>query len=283
MTEGDAVEIVRTVAALRARLATWRHAGERIALVPTMGALHEGHLSLVRLARSHAERVCATIFVNPKQFGPREDFARYPRDEAADIAKLAGEKTDLLFAPATEEMYSPGNTTSVSVRGLGDILEGENRPGFFAGVATVVTKLLIQAGPDAAVFGEKDYQQILIIRRLVKDLDLPVEILAGPTVREADGLALSSRNAYLSTQERSAAPALYKGLRAVADAARARRDVATAVANAKAETLDAGFTSIDYLELRDGESLAAAVPGRPARVLGAAWLGKTRLIDNVAV
>jgi pantoate--beta-alanine ligase len=253
-------------------------------LVPTMGALHEGHLSLVRLARGQSDRVCATIFVNPKQFGPREDFARYPRDEAADLAKLAGENTDLLFAPSTEEMYPSGSTTAVSVRGLGDMLEGETRPGFFAGVATVVTKLLIQAGPDVAVFGEKDYQQLLVIRRLVKDLDLPVNVLAAPTMREGDGLALSSRNAYLSREERAAAPALHRGLRAVAEVLKGGREAATALANAKAAILDAGFASIDYLEVRDAENLQVAVgSARPRRVLGAAWLGRTRLIDNVPV
>jgi pantoate--beta-alanine ligase len=283
VTAAADVATVRTVAELRARVAAWRAAGEKVALVPTMGALHEGHLSLVRLAKREASRVVATIFVNPRQFGPKEDFSSYPRTEETDRAKLAGEKVDLLFAPATEEMYPAGSATTVSVSGLGDRLEGEARPGFFSGVATIVTKLLLQAAPDVAIFGEKDYQQLLVIRRLVKDLDIPVRIVGGATVREADGLALSSRNAYLSAAERVKAVALSQALAAVAETVRGGGDANEALREAWQNLYQAGFAKIDYLEVRDAETLETFTRGRPARVLGAAWLGKTRLIDNVAV
>jgi pantoate--beta-alanine ligase len=194
--------IVRTVAELRAQVAGWRKAGQRVGLVPTMGALHEGHLSLVRLAREHAERVVVSVFVNPTQFSPNEDFDAYPRDEAHDAGLLAGVGCDLLFAPGVAEMYPPGFATTVTVAGVSEPLDGTARPGHFVGVATIVSKLLNQCGPDVAVFGEKDYQQLQVIRRLARDLDLPVEIVGGPTARAEDGLALSSRNAYLSAAER---------------------------------------------------------------------------------
>ena len=284
MADPKGVETVRTVADLRKRVAAWRGAGETVGLVPTMGALHAGHLSLVRIARRQATRVVATIFVNPKQFAPDEDFATYPRTEAADAAKLASERVDLLFAPGVEEMYPAGNSARVSVDGLGDILEGACRPGFFTGVATVVLKLLMQAQADVAVFGEKDYQQLQVIRRLVDDLNVPVRILGAPTVREPDGLAMSSRNAYLAADERPRAAVLYRALSHVAVEVRAGRDAAAALARARALLVDAGFARIDYMDLCDAETLQPSpAAGRPARVLGAAWLGATRLIDNLAV
>jgi len=276
--------IVRTVAALRAQVADWRKAGERLALVPTMGALHEGHLSLMRQGRQHAGRVCATIFVNPRQFGPREDLDAYPRTWEADLAKLAAEGVDLLFAPHVDEMYPPGFATAVSVSGITDCLCGRSRPHFFGGVATVVTKLLLQALPDVALFGEKDYQQLLVVRRFVRDLDIPCEILGGPTVREADGLALSSRNAYLDAAERARAPELNRTLREVAARVAGGVEPALAAAEGARRLAGAGFGTLDYLEVRDAETLEMPVPpGRPARVFCAAWLGRTRLIDNVAV
>src|SRR5262245_48206292 len=199
----SALPIVRTVAELRARVDGWRRDGERVGFVPTMGALHEGHLSLVRLARRHATRAVASVFVNPTQFGPNEDFERYPRNEAQDAGLLAGAGCDLLFAPTVTEMYPQGFGTTVTVAGVSEPLDGAARPGHFAGVATVVTKLLMQCGPDLAVFGEKDFQQLQVIRRLVRDLDIPVEIVGAPTERASDGLALSSRNAYLTPAERA--------------------------------------------------------------------------------
>lgn len=284
MSPPAAIDTVRTVADLRARIAAWRGAGETIGLVPTMGALHHGHLSLVERAAAYTTRTCVSLFVNPTQFGPNEDFDRYPRDEAGDAAKLASAGASLLYVPTVSEMYPPGSLTRVTVPGLGDVLEGSFRPGFFTGVATVVAKLLIQAMPDVAVFGEKDYQQLLVIRRIVADLDLPVRIEGSRTLREADGLALSSRNAYLSAEERRIAPALAATLGAVADDLAAGADGRERCARAAADLLSAGFTKVDYIEARDAETLAPwAGPARPGRVLAAAWLGRTRLIDNLAV
>jgi pantoate--beta-alanine ligase len=278
------MRIVRTVQALREAVAAWRAQGLSVGLVPTMGALHEGHLSLVRRARQISDRVCVTLFVNPKQFSPNEDLDRYPRDETADVAKLEAEGAHLLFAPGLQEVYPPGFATSVTVAGLGEGLCGDRRPDFFRGVATVVTKLLLQSLPDLAMFGEKDYQQLQVVKRLVKDLDIPVRIEAAPTVREPDGLALSSRNAYLSAEQRRIAPALYRAMLAVADAVAAGASVAEATANGREALVRAGFDRIDYLEVRDAETLEPPERiERPARVLAAAWLGATRLIDNVAV
>ena len=278
------VEIVRTTDELRARRAAWRAAGETVGLVPTMGALHEGHLSLVRRSLAGSGRTCVTMFVNPRQFGPTEDFAQYPRDETADAALLDGEGADLLFAPAADEMYPQGFATGVSVAGIGDVLEGAFRPGFFAGVATVVAKLLLQALPDRAFFGEKDYQQLLVIRRMVADLAIPVEIVGCPTVREADGLAISSRNAYLTAAERRAAPALFRVLGAIAERLAGGAEPAAECRLGRAELLAAGFQAVDYLEVRHAETLEPLGPGaRSARLLAAARLGATRLIDNVAV
>jgi pantoate--beta-alanine ligase len=281
---GPGIDTVRTVDDLRARVSAWRRAGETVGLVPTMGALHEGHLSLIRRARALADRTCVTLFVNPTQFGPNEDFDVYPRDETGDIAKMVAEGAHLLFAPSRTEMYPDGEVTRVSVPGLGDMLEGAFRPGFFTGVATVVAKLLIQALPDVAVFGEKDYQQLQVIKRMTRDLSLPVRIHGEPTVREPDGLALSSRNAYLSAEERRIAPALHRTI----------GTVATHVAGGANPTQQSrwgtdilercGFAKVDYLEVRDAETLAPwPGPTRPGRVLAAARLGRTRLIDNVPV
>jgi pantoate--beta-alanine ligase len=281
-----AIPIVRTVAELRAQVAAWRGAGERVALTPTMGALHEGHLSLVRLAREKADRAVASVFVNPTQFAPHEDFEAYPRDEAKDAALLAGAGCDLLYAPAAGEVYPPGFATTVFVAGVSAPLEGEARPTHFAGVSTVVAKLLIQAGPDVAVFGEKDYQQLQVIRRLAADLDLPVEIVGAPIVREADGLAMSSRNAYLTPAERPVAAQLNRVLADTAQKLRAGVTVAEAEAQARQALLAAGFTRVDYVEARDPDDLSRLGPGaiaRPARLLAAALVGRTRLIDNLAV
>lgn len=276
--------IVRTVAELRARVRIWRTGGERVGLVPTMGALHDGHLSLVARALGECDRAVVTLFVNPKQFGPHEDFARYPRDEAADAAKLAAAGADLLYAPDVATMYADGFATTVTVAGLTESMEGAVRPGHFAGVATVVAKLLNQAGADDAYFGEKDFQQLAVIRRLAVDLDIATRVHGVPTVREADGLALSSRNAYLTPAQRQIAPALQRALAEAAAALANGAAVTPTLAAARAAILKAGFDAVDYVELRDADRLAPlSALTRPARLLAAARLGKTRLIDNVAV
>jgi len=273
----------RTVADLRAHVAPWRKAGKSIALVPTMGALHAGHLSLVTLAKSKADRVVVSIFVNPIQFGPREDFNTYPRDEAGDIEKLRAAGADLVFAPNTAEMYPAGFSTKVSIGDLTEDLCGANRPNHFDGVATVVTKLLLQCAPDMAIFGEKDYQQLLVIKHLVRDLNVPVEVLGGDIVREKDGLALSSRNAYLSPAERKTAPLLHQTISEVA-AALARGEGADAACVAGRFKLEAAGFRVDYIAVRDPDTLKPlSGPVKHARVLAAAYLGKTRLIDNVTV
>jgi pantoate--beta-alanine ligase len=251
-----------------------------------MGALHEGHLSLVRLGKDRADRVAASVFVNPTQFAPHEDFEAYPRNEARDAELLASVGCDLLFAPAAAEMYRPGFSTAVTVAGVSEPLDGRARPHHFAGVATVVTKLLLQAAPDYGIFGEKDYQQLQVIRRLACDLDIPVEIVGGPTARAADGLALSSRNAYLTPAERQTAPRLHQLLRQAAADLRAGASVADVEAIGLAGLQAAGFGPIDYFEARHADDLSPVDPGplsAPTRLLAAAWLGKTRLIDNVGV
>jgi pantoate--beta-alanine ligase len=276
--------IAPTVESLRRAIAGWRAAGERIALVPTMGALHEGHLALARLARDRADRVVVSIFVNPTQFAPGEDFSSYPRTLEEDRRRL-GSLADLIFTPAVEEMYPEGSATTVSVAGPAAAgLEDRFRPTHFQGVATVVAKLLIQATPDVAIFGEKDFQQLKVITRMARDLHLPVRILGGETVREPDGLALSSRNRYLSAAERATAPRLHEALAACAEAIRAGADPAKAAAEAATALASAGF-AIDYVEARHAETLAPVeTPAHgPLRVLAAARLGRTRLIDNVAV
>jgi pantoate--beta-alanine ligase len=277
------VDIARTIADLRTHIALWRRSEERVGLVPTMGALHEGHLALVRAAKAECDRVVASIFVNPKQFAPSEDLASYPRRETADFDVLRAAGVDLVFAPATAEIYPPDFSTVVQVSGLTAGLCGAHRTGHFDGVATVVTKLLIQSLPDAAYFGEKDYQQLMVVRRLARDLDIPVRIAGVPTVREPDGLALSSRNAYLSQEERRIAPDLARVLRSVAAAlAQQPAGVAGELARGLGELQDAGFT-VEYLEIRDAETLArvTAQVTAPSRVFAAVHLGRTRLIDNM--
>lgn len=276
----------RTVAALRVQVAAWRVAGERVALVPTMGALHEGHLSLVRLARARADRVVASLFVNPTQFGPNEDFSAYPRSEAKDAALLADVGCDLLYAPTVEEMYPEGFATKVSVAGVSEPLDGAARPGHFDGVATVVAKLLLQCGPDVAVFGEKDFQQLQVIRRLVRDLDIPVEVVGGPTARAEDGLALSSRNAYLAAAQRQVAAELNRCLKLAVRRLRAGEPVSEVEAAAVRELEAAGFDSVDYVAVHAPDDLARLGPGPlagPGRILAAARLGRARLIDNMPV
>jgi pantoate--beta-alanine ligase len=280
-------KIVRTVAELRAQVRAWKAAGERVALVPTMGALHEGHLSLIQLGQTKAERVVASVFVNPTQFAPHEDFDSYPRGEARDAELLAGVGCDLMFAPNVEEMYAPGFSTTVNLTGVSEPLEGAARPQFFGGVATVVTKLLNQAQPDVALFGEKDYQQLQVIKRVVRDLDIPVEIIGAPTARAEDGLALSSRNAYLNPEERAAAVALPNAMKAAAQAVAEGGRIDEAEAAAKTAILAAGFRQVDYVDIREAGDLSRLGPGligdAAGRILVAAWLGKTRLIDNMAV
>jgi pantoate--beta-alanine ligase len=277
--------VVGTITDLRARVADWRHDGLSVGLVPTMGALHEGHLSLVREAASRANKVVVSIFVNPAQFAPYEDFDRYPRALADDAAKLSGTgAVDLIFAPAVGEMYPGGFATRIEVGGPSAGLETDFRPHFFSGVATVVAKLLIAGMPDFAVFGEKDYQQLLVIKRLVDDLALPIEIVGGAILREADGLAMSSRNAYLKPEERRIAGRLNLILKDVAARVRTGEKIADAEAAGVAALVTAGFDSVHYVAVRDAATLAKiASLSRPARVLAAAKIGGTRLIDNMDV
>lgn len=279
------VPIVRTRAKLRATVAGWRGEGAAVAVVPTMGALHEGHLSLARAALARADRVIVTLFVNPKQFNSAADLAAYPRTEHDDAAKLGALGAGLvLYAPDAEEIYPEGFSTTVSVAGVSEGLCGARRPGHFDGVATVVAKLFLQTGADLAFFGEKDFQQLHVVRRMARDLDMPIEIVGCPTVREADGLALSSRNVRLSARERAVAPRLFAILTAAARQLSTGVEAASVLPAAGAEVLAAGFRDVEYLELRDEAGLALlARADRPARLLVAAWLGDTRLIDNVPV
>ena len=276
------MEIVRTVEALRAFQHQTAKAGQTSALVPTMGALHAGHLSLMERAQGLADVVLASIFVNPTQFAPNEDLESYPRREQADIDALAAVGIAAVFIPDVEEMYGPNNATRIVMEGPALGLETAFRPHFFGGVATVVSRLLLSAMCDVAVFGEKDYQQLLVIKRMAADLKIPVRIEAAPTVREADGLALSSRNAYLNPDERQTAPRLHATLQACREALLAGKKEASAVEEALAELKATGFRP-DYLALRDADSLAEAKDIKNARLLAAAWLGTTRLIDNIAV
>lgn len=281
--------VARHVTDLREIVRQWRADGRSVALVPTMGAIHDGHLSLVTAAQARCDQVIVSLFVNPRQFGRGEDIETYPADEAHDSDLLAKQGVDLLFAPAVGDVYPPNFATTVEVTGLTDGLCGAFRPGHFAGVATVVTKLLLQSVPDIAVFGEKDYQQLQVIRRLVNDLNMDVEILGAPTIRETDGLAISSRNAYLTNAERAQAPALYRALIEVAKQVSSGSVLCEVACRAATDALlAAGFRAIDYLSVCDAENLAPLAKidsdtGRPARVLAAAWLGGARLIDNVAV
>jgi pantoate--beta-alanine ligase len=278
-------QIVTTVAELRHRVAAFRQDESRIALVPTMGALHAGHLSLVREAQKHVDVVIVSIFVNPTQFAPHEDFDRYPRALMADAEKLgATGETDLIFAPSVGEMYPPGFATRLEVAGPALGLESESRPHFFSGVATVVSKLLLAAMPDIAMFGEKDYQQLLVVRRMVADLGINLQVLGAPIVRERDGLAMSSRNAYLSTEERQVAGQMNVVLQGLVAELRDGATIFSVEESGKRALLTAGFNSVDYLAVRDAENLEPlTMLDRPARVLAAATVGATRLIDNMAV
>ena len=277
---------VHTIVDLRDIVRDWRRAGDLVALVPTMGGLHDGHLSLVRAARRRARRVVATIFVNPTQFGAGEDFDAYPRDEVRDAEMLAGAGCDLIYAPSVSEMYPEDFATTVSVDTTTEAMCGAHRPGHFDGVSTVVCKLLNQAQPDYAIFGEKDWQQLVTIRRMARDLDMPVRIASSPTVREADGLAMSSRNRYLSSGERRIAAKLNKALFAAADHIAHGLPVARVTEACREALLSAGFDAVEYLEVRDAhtlESVEAFSPGADSRLFAAARLGRTRLIDNVPV
>lgn len=278
------MKVVRTIAEMRDVIKAWRKADQTVGLVPTMGGLHDGHLSLVRRSNEQVDRTVATVFVNPTQFAPHEDFATYPRAEEADRKMLEDTGADLMFAPNVSEIYPDGHATRVEVQGIGQVLEGEFRPDFFTGVATVVSKLLLQALPDIAVFGEKDYQQLCVIKMMVRDLDIPVEIIGSETVREADGLAMSSRNRYLSDEERKAASELYATITKVAENVRNGESPASQRSWAEEKLTRAGFGAVDYVAVRDAQTLDAVIDAsRPTRVLAAAYLGRTRLIDNVAV
>ena len=282
---GKTVKISRTLKDLRRQVTKWREGGKSVALVPTMGALHAGHLSLVKLAKKKADRVVVSIFVNPAQFAATEDLARYPRDEAGDIKKLATVDADLVWAPVLAKMYPAGFSTRIVPGATSEDLEGTIRPHHFAGVATVCCKLFSQVTPDIAIFGEKDYQQLCVLKQMARDLNLPLKILGAATEREKDGLAMSSRNSYLSDEERKIAPALHATISELAIAVSKGADVQSSLVNAKRKLFSAGFAAVDYVDVRAVETLEpyAASPGAKLRVLAAVRLGKTRLIDNVAV
>ena len=275
--------VVETITALRAQVRAWRAEGLKVALVPTMGALHDGHVSLMRAALERADRCVVSIFVNPRQFAPTEDLDKYPRQLALDLDRLEKAGVHLAFTPGVDEVYPQGFATSISVGGPSAGLETDFRPAFFDGVATVVGKLFIQSEPDLAVFGEKDYQQLCVVKKLVQDLNLPLEILGSPTIRDSEGLAMSSRNAYLSAQELEIARQLNKILRKAASALEGGADEAATMAAARQDVLDAGFDSVDYVAARQSNTLAPWQQDTDGRVLVAARLGKTRLIDNVEI
>ena len=276
--------ILRTVADLRTLVRVWKAKGESVGVVPTMGALHDGHLSLVRAAKAGCDRVIVTIFVNPKQFNNPDDLAKYPRTEASDAAILAPLKVDAIFAPSPDQVYPADFATSVSVAGVAEPLEGALRPGHFDGVATVVAKLFGMTEAHRAYFGQKDWQQLQVVRRMVADLNLPVEVIGCETLREADGLAMSSRNVRLSASARAAAPALYAAMTDAAQAIRAGTAAESALQQAEQAVLGAGFDRVEYVALRDAETLdPVADLTRPLRMLAAAWVGGVRLIDNIAV
>ena len=287
-TQEKTITVIRTRVALQQQVRVWKAAGETVGFVPTMGALHAGHLSLVEKAKENASRTVASIFVNPTQFAPGEDFDTYPRREAEDLALLAGTGCDAVYLPGVAEMYPDGSVTDVRVNGMSDLLDGIYRPHFFYGVATVVARLLLHAQPDVAIFGEKDFQQLQIIRRMVRDLGFAVRIIGGETRRDADGLAQSSRNLYLSPEERQIAGAMFAALHRAAVRLSLGAKPADVRAEATAHLLRSGFRSVDYIALVDSDSLIAlpdevALTTGSARLLGAAWLGRTRLIDNLSV
>ncbi len=280
----DSISVLATIKELRQTVGDWRAAGEKITLVPTMGALHDGHLSLVKLASETGDRTVVSIFVNPAQFAPHEDFDSYPRENEKDLEQLAELDVDLVFMPPRDEVYRQDFSTRVTVEDLSEGLCGASRPHFFGGVATVVAKLLNQCRPDVAIFGEKDYQQLLVIRRMARDLDLDVEIIGGPIIREADGLAMSSRNAYLSAEEREKAPLLHQAISEIAEALSNNVTTGDLLNKGRKNLTQSGF-DVDYLEVRNADTLAP-IEGRvkgQVRIFAAAILGKTRLIDNIAV
>jgi len=277
-------EIIRTLVELRSKVAGWKAAGESVAVVPTMGALHQGHLSLVRAAKAACDRVIVTIFINPKQFNNPEDYKNYPRTEEEDARKLIALKADVVYVPDGEQMYPNGFATTVSVEGITQGLCGAHRAGHFDGVATIVTKLFTQTQADKAFFGEKDYQQLQVVTRLARDLDLPIEVIGCPTIREEDGLAMSSRNLLLSDRARTWAPELHRAMEEMSEGLLAGGDLETLRAAAVSRVERAGFTQVEYLDLRSADQLELmTTPNRPARLLAAAWLAGVRLIDNIAV
>ncbi len=278
------MQTLRTVAELRTRVRGWKQDGRQVGVVPTMGALHDGHLSLVRAAKRGCDRVIVTIFVNPTQFNNSDDLAKYPRTEAADAALLAAEGVDILFAPSADEVYPAGFATGVAVQGVTAPLEGALRPGHFEGVATVVAKLFGMTQANRAYFGQKDWQQLQVVKRMVAGLSIPTEVVGCDTIREADGLALSSRNVRLDALSRAQAPGLYKVMTRTAAAIKGGADVAAALAQGREELRQAGFSEVDYLDLRNAALLEPMVTlDQPARLLAAAWIGGVRLIDNIGV
>lgn len=278
------VPIIRSLPQLRAAVTGWKQLGETVGVVPTMGALHQGHLSLVRAAKEGCDRVIVTIFINPKQFNNPEDYENYPRTEEDDARKLAPFNVDAVYVPDGATMYPDGFNTNVSVGGLTDVLCGAHRPGHFDGVATVVSKLFLQSQADRAYFGEKDFQQLQVVTRLARDLDMPIEVVGCPTIREEDGLAMSSRNLLLSDRARTWAPELNAAMEDMAEGLRAGGTLSDLSTQAAARIERAGFTELEYLELRACDTLEElSAPTRPARLLAAAWLAGVRLIDNIAV
>ncbi|WP_368066597.1 pantoate--beta-alanine ligase [Hyphomonas sp.] len=287
-TTENTVAVVRTRVALQQQVRAWKAAGETVGFVPTMGALHSGHISLVEKAKENAGRTITSLFVNPAQFAPGEDFGTYPRQEDDDLALLSAAGCDLVYLPTVAEIYPDGSVTDVRVNAMSDLLDGIYRPHFFYGVATVVARLFLHVQPDTAVFGEKDYQQLQIIRRMVRDLGFPINIIGGETKRDGDGLAQSSRNLYLAADERRAAGALFAALHRASVRLSLGALPGDVSAEAEAHLMRAGFRSVDYIALVDPGTLAllpadAPMPGGAARLLGAAWLGRTRLIDNISV
>jgi pantoate--beta-alanine ligase len=277
-------EVIRSADELREKVAGWKRSGMLVGVVPTMGALHEGHLSLARAAREQSDRVIVTVFVNPMQFNNASDLEKYPRDEAHDLALLDSEGVDVLFAPGVDEVYPDGFATTVTVSGITEPLEGAFRPGHFDGVATVCSKLFGMTQAGRAFFGEKDWQQLQVVQRFVRDLNIPVRIIGCPTIREEDGLAMSSRNVRLSAAERAVAPVLHAVMQAAASDMREGKTVQAALMDAQAALLEAGFRDIEYLELRTVDGLRPASDlSQPVRMLVALWLADVRLIDNIAV